>query len=111
MTLPLYVLGALSIVGGFVRMPSNLGGFTLWRAFCRRRCLRRPPPQAASPAARGGDRRPAAVLAGIALAYMLWVTCRAATAAFAARPRPTWCSSWFAGWGFDRLYERVFVGP
>ena len=113
MTVPLYVLGALSIVGGFVWMPSNLGGFHPLARFLQTAL----PP---TPTTTGGFAgslaaaitAPVAVLAGIALAYMLWVTRRAATEAFAARPAAHVVQQyWFAGWGFDWLYERVFVRP
>ena len=51
-------------------------------------------------------------LTGIAVAYLLWMRRRAATAVFAARPAPDALERyWRAGWGFDWLYEHMFVIP
>jgi NADH-quinone oxidoreductase subunit L len=51
-------------------------------------------------------------LAGIAVAYLLyghaseWI--RSALSVFARSPLHRW---WFADWGFDWLYQKLFVGP
>ena len=52
------------------------------------------------------------VVVGIGLAWLLWMPWRQGTRAFAASPaiRPL-AAFWLGGWGFDWLYERVFVRP
>jgi NADH-quinone oxidoreductase subunit L len=114
MTLPLYVLGALSIVGGLVWMPPDLGGFDPLARFLHS-ALPLTPSGAnsafASSLASTID-APVAALAGIALAYLLWLRRPAATKAFAARPAAHGLQQyWYLGWGFDWLYERIFVRP
>lgn len=113
MVLPLIVLAALSIAGGFVELPRTLGGLTLFSEFIH---LTLPasagghPPFGAELALQGM----AAIvsLAGIFLAYLL----------FHRYPRSTEDLSrtslgaalhrlWLDGWGFDWLYDRVIVRP
>jgi NADH-quinone oxidoreductase subunit L len=54
----------------------------------------------------------AVALAGIALAYLLYGRAsegiRSVLSVFARSPLHRW---WFADWGFDRLYQKLFVGP
>ncbi|HOS43903.1 MAG TPA: NADH-quinone oxidoreductase subunit L, partial [Armatimonadota bacterium] len=53
-----------------------------------------------------------AVLGGIALAYQLYLRRREATARWLARPAPDAARRLLlAGWGFDWLYDRLFVRP
>ena len=110
---PLGVLATLAIVGGFVWMPAWLGGYHPLESF-----LSTALPQTELTGSAFAESIGAAlmtigiVLAGIALAYGLWMPWRAGTARFAASPLPRAVSAfWLNGWGFDWLYERVFVRP
>ena len=52
------------------------------------------------------------VAVGIGIAWLLWIPWRQGTHAFAESPavRPL-AAYWLGGWGFDWVYERVFVRP
>jgi NADH-quinone oxidoreductase subunit L len=113
--LPLGTLAVLSIVGGFVWMPGWLGGFHPFETFLDSAL---PPMELTGTHAHFAESAGAAlvtiaiVLAGIALAYGFWIPWRAGTSRFAASPeiRPI-TAFWLGGWGFDWVYERVFVRP
>jgi NADH-quinone oxidoreductase subunit L len=110
MTLPLTVLAVLSLVAGFIETPNDLGGIHLFSSFMHT-CL--PATYMLS------SKEPYEVLfqlitalvtlGGIFLAYVLY------------RPSPDKTPQktlpeglrrfWFSGWGFDRLYEVLFVRP
>ena len=113
--LPLWVLAALSITGGFVWMPGWLGGFHPLEIFLNEAL---PPMELTGSAAHFAESAGGAlvtiaiVLAGIALSYGFWMPWRAGTSRFAASPeiRPV-AAFWLGGWGFDWVYERVFVRP
>jgi NADH-quinone oxidoreductase subunit L len=112
---PLYVLAALSIVGGFVWMPSWLGGYHPLEGFLDTAL---PQLEWTGRYAHFAESVGAALLTilivgvGIALAYFIWMPWRQGTQAFAASPviRPL-ATFWLGGWGFDWVYERVFVRP
>jgi NADH-quinone oxidoreductase subunit L len=112
-TIPLYILAALSVVGGFVWMPAWLGGFHPLASFLDTAL----PPTKLSGSAFAESAGAALlaiviVLAGVEIAYLLWMRRRPATASFAARPVPRAIQTfWLHGWGFDWLYERIFVRP
>ncbi len=112
-TLPLIVLAAFSLVGGWIETPPFLGNLTLFSSFVQHAL---PPAQAVH-----GEKNDetilellaiAASLGGIALAYLLFLRYPAflqgmmLIPAF-ARIREFWQS----GWGFDRFYEFLFVRP
>jgi NADH-quinone oxidoreductase subunit L len=112
---PLYTLASLSVVGGLVWMPAWLGGFDPLHEF-----LNTALPTTEFAGARGtfADSTAAAlmtivvVLAGIGLSYVFWMPWRERTHAFAdsrgVRPLVWW---WFNDWGFDWLYDHIFVRP
>ena len=112
---PLYVLATLSIVGGFVWMPGWISGFHPLEDF-----LDTALPQvsmtgtyAAFADGTGGAFVTILIVAvGVGIAWLLWIPWRQGTQAFAASPaiRPL-AAYWLGGWGFDWLYERVFVRP
>ncbi len=113
--LPLWVLAAFSVTAGFVWMPGWLGGFHPLEDFLDSAL---PPIEWTGQYAHFAESTGAAlitiaiVLAGIALAYGCWMPWRAGTARFAASPeiRPI-AAFWLGGWGFDWVYERIFVRP
>jgi NADH-quinone oxidoreductase subunit L len=112
---PLYVLATLSIVSGFLWMPVWLGGYNALESF-----LDTALPQlewtgkyAHFAEGVGGAFVTIAIVAvGIGIAWLLWIPWRKSTDAFGASPavRPL-AAYWRGGWGFDWLYERVFVRP
>jgi len=111
--IPLIILAILSLVGGFVELPRALGNRPLFSEFM----------QTALPAVSPGRAETStelafqvitavATLLGIYLAYLF----------FLRRPRlaeglihTTFGAAlhrfWFAGWGFDWFYDKLFVQP
>jgi NADH-quinone oxidoreductase subunit L len=154
MGLPLAILAALSVVGGFVEVPASLGGRPFFTDFLAtsfspgadapmtRVPLAACPPvpseqhtggQAASgtpvgevtgtqdvveegggPLSEGSLQILAAAvsLAGILIAYLLFMPGRAWTQRLAARGAGAIVHRWWlAGWGFDAIYAALFVRP
>ena len=115
--IPLVALSVLSIVGGFVETPASLGHVAVFSGFL----------ESALPATVAAEEGAAEIalelaaalisLAGIAVAYWLFFPRpRSAHTRTAATPeRPPWPLAldrlWASGWGFDRLYDAVFVRP
>jgi NADH-quinone oxidoreductase subunit L len=113
MSIPLVVLGILSIVGGLIELPEILGNKPFLSDFLHTTL----PPVAL---VRGGLNTEATLagisaavsLIGILLAYWLfyrnpqWVGNLGRTAWGAAVHH-----FWFVGWGFDWLYDKVVVQP
>jgi NADH-quinone oxidoreductase subunit L len=111
--IPLLVLGFLSIIAGFIELPDTMGHLKLFSGFLHSIL---PPVRAAQEAA-GTEllfQIITAVLAlsGIFLAYIFYIrkfkTVQEITrGGFPAMLR----KYWFSGWGFDWLYDHVFVFP
>lgn len=109
----LLVLAVLSIAGGWVELPQTLGHFTPFSGFM----------QTALPAPADGHVAVdteltlqiitgIVVLVGIALSYWLFVRSPRTADALTATPTgATLYRWWLAGWGFDWLYDRLFVRP
>jgi len=111
--IPLVALAAFSVFAGAVELPRTLGNLPLFSNFLA-------PVLPATPAASGRDGSDALLqaiaglvsLAGIYLAYVLFLQAPrlartlSATAVGAALHR-----FWLSGWGFDRLYDILFVRP
>ncbi len=113
MSVPIVILGALAIVGGFVNLPRSLGGVPLFSRF-----LEGVLPSAAEKASGGISEgvsqlvAAAAFALGLGLAYLLFFRRRGAVDALAANPAGRALHRfWFSDWGMDWLYERVFVRP
>jgi NADH-quinone oxidoreductase subunit L len=113
MQIPLVVLAVLSVVGGFAEWPGPLGDLPLFSHFLQSAL------PAASAMSGGGSTElalqlTAAVvsLLGISLAYVLFLRHPQSTENLV---RSRWGAAlhrlWFAGWGFDRLYDRCIVQP
>jgi NADH-quinone oxidoreductase subunit L len=112
MIVPLSVLALLSLIGGFVELPDTLGDLPLFSNF-----LESAFPVSSEPAA-GGMELLLQVLAslvsisGIVLAYVIYIRKPVFAAKFAAaRPIETLRRFWLGGWGFDSLYDALFVRP
>jgi NADH-quinone oxidoreductase subunit L len=106
---PLAVLAALALAGGFVETPATLGGVHLFSEFMGAALPGEAPH--GEPALELGLQLAAtlAALAGIGVAYLLYR--RGPEALAAALGGPGLRRLWQAGWGFDWLYERLFVRP
>ncbi len=112
-TVPLLVLAFLSIIGGFVELPKTLGNLPLFTDF-----MRPVFPGTAPVTSTGGDELTLQIIASIislAGIFMAWLF-------FLRRPQdaeklaqtPAVASLrrfWLSGWGFDRLYDTLFVRP
>ncbi len=113
MVLPLVILAVLSVIGGFVEVPHTLREITLFSDFLHTALP-------AASIAHGGITvelvlqivAAVASVGGIALAWVLFVQRPDLAAALARRPAGAAVQRfWFSGWGFDWVYERVFVRP
>jgi NADH-quinone oxidoreductase subunit L len=113
MQMPLVVLAVLSVVGGFVQLPGPWGDVPLFSGFLQSAL------SVASAVSGEGSTElalqfiaAAASLLGICLAYVLFLR-------YPQSPdnllRTPWGAAlhryWFAGWGFDWLYDRCLVQP
>ncbi len=113
MIVPLVILACLSIVGGFVEIPDTLGNLPLFSNFLQSVFNE----QTADLPAFGTEflfQIIAAVvsLAGILIAYLFFL--RRPLLAGQVSKSPAGSSMqrfWFSGWGFDWLYEKIFINP
>jgi NADH-quinone oxidoreductase subunit L len=110
--MPLVVLAALSLAGGFVNLPVSMGGRPLMSEFL-------------SPVFSAGHAHlppgqemhlqvisAVVALAGILVAWLLYLRFRAvAAAAVDNAAGHALRDYWLAGWGFDWLYDLTFVRP
>ena len=113
MNLPLIVLAVLAIVAGFVELPPTLGDTDHFTAFLGTVL---PAvitvPERATALARLQLVAGLVSLGGIYIAWALFLRSRAAIAATAQqRAFQTMDRFWQSGWGFDWLYDHVFVWP
>jgi NADH-quinone oxidoreductase subunit L len=113
MHVPLLILAALAVVAGFVELPPTLGDKPYFTQF-----LSAVLPAAVHVPARATDlgrlQLVAAVvsLGGIYIAWALFLRGRNAMVALASQPAfQAVHRFWAAGWGFDWLYDRLFVRP
>ena len=110
MSLPVVVLAFFAVTAGFIGMPASLGGFNpighlLARVFG-------PPPQHVTESTLIILASPLVSLLGIALAYHLFLRLRGREPALAQSAGFTALRNYFAaGWGFDWLYQQLFVRP
>jgi NADH-quinone oxidoreductase subunit L len=113
MTIPLIVLSVLSLVGGFVNTPAGLGSvhrFTDLMHLALPTTLERPGLGITEMGSEGLVTL--AFLIGLFFAYLLYLRKPGYAKALAASPiGSTLHRFWFADWGFDWLYDRLFVRP
>lgn len=112
-TIPLLVLSLLSLVGGWVELPSGLGDQPFFTDF-----LHATLPPAEQRSAGAGNELDfeifsgAIALFGIYLAYLLFLRqSPSLTLLEKTTPAPTTRRFWYAGWGFDKLYDALLVRP
>jgi NADH-quinone oxidoreductase subunit L len=112
-TIPLIVLAALSLVGGWIETPPFLGNLTLFSDFVQHAL---PPAQVVHDGKNDETILEllaiAASLGGIALAYLLFLRYPAFLHGLMLIPALARIRKfWHLGWGFDRFYEFLFVRP
>ncbi|MDA8423374.1 MAG: NADH-quinone oxidoreductase subunit L [Nitrospiraceae bacterium] len=113
MIMPLMILAVFSIVGGFVEMPDTLGNVALFSNFLQPVF----PVQAVQHAGIGTELLFQIIaslvsLSGIFVAYLLYFRSprtaeKLALSSVGAKIE----RFWFSGWGFDWLYEKLFINP
>jgi NADH-quinone oxidoreductase subunit L len=111
--IPLMVLTVLSLVGGFVNLPPKLGNVPL---FTRLLETALPPVQQGRfgrlTEIRSEGFVTLAFLIGLGLAYLLYLRRRQwLDALTATRAGKALHEFWFADWGFDWCYDKLFVQP
>jgi NADH-quinone oxidoreductase subunit L len=111
--IPLVVLAVLSLVGGFVNLPPELGNEPL---FTRLLDTALPPveqgPFGPLTEMRSEGFLALAFLIGLGLAYLLYLRNRQwSDALTATRVGKALHEFWFADWGFDWCYDKLFVQP
>ena len=113
MKIPLVILAALSIVGGFVELPRTLGNFPAFSGFLNTVL---PPVETVHEdlSLETIMQIGASLLSilGIYAAYILFLKRRRYTEKLSVVPISSAIHRfWFSGWGFDWLYGRLFVRP
>ncbi len=109
---PLIVLAVFSIGAGFVELPDTLGNVPAFSNF-----LLGSLPPLLGHATPGNETllqiaAAAAVLLGLALAYLFFARRPDWSARLALAPAADRLAKfWFSGWGFDGLYERLIIHP
>jgi NADH-quinone oxidoreductase subunit L len=111
--IPLMVLTVLSLVGGFVNLPPKLGNVPLFTRLLETTL----PPVEQRRFGRLTEIRSEgfvtlAFLTGLGLAYLLYLRRRQwLDALTATRAGKALHEFWFADWGFDWCYDKLFVQP
>jgi len=111
--IPLMVLTVLSLVGGFVNLPPKLGNVPLFTRLLETTL----PPVEQGRFGRLTEIRSEgfvtlAFLVGLGLAYLLYLRRRQWSDALSAtRAGKALHQFWFADWGFDWCYDKLFVQP
>src|SRR5882672_4375627 len=109
--IPLVILAVLSLFGGFIELPHTLGHVELFSDFLKPVL----PGVVMREGAESGEwimQAVAAVvsLSGVYLAYFFYLK-RPDLPGMIKAATSDLHQLWFSGWGFDRLYDTVFVRP
>jgi NADH-quinone oxidoreductase subunit L len=113
MEIPLIILAALSIVGGFLDLPHNLGHLTIFSDFMQK-VLPAVAIHEVEPGVETFFQTISALVAisGIYFAYLLYLkNPKYMQKLSQLRPVTLLKKYWYSGWGFDWLYDRLFVFP
>jgi NADH-quinone oxidoreductase subunit L len=108
MTYPLVILSVLSIIGGFIELPSSIGNFHLFSHLVENTL-----PVVVTKAAENKELlfqvlSSVIALSGICLAYIIYFKKPSLSAPYSHSR----LNSYFEkGWGFDKLYDTIFVRP
>jgi NADH-quinone oxidoreductase subunit L len=109
MTLPLIVLGLLSLVGGFIELPDNMGHVTLFSRFIQKTLPATMITSFGHSTELIAQLIAAAVaITGAGIAYKLYYN-KPFPAAIPVRN--SWQTFFFKGWDFDQLYNSIIVAP
>ena len=113
MKLPVVVLAALSIIGGFVNLPATLGNMPAFTGLLHSALPEVMETRTAGMSERVSEGVAAVTFAvGLALAYLLFLRRRSVSERLGspgvARAIHRF---WFTDWGMDWLYDRAFVRP
>src|SRR5574337_1641929 len=113
MLVPLVFLAFLSVVGGFIEIPDTLGDVALFSNFLQP-VFNEQPAMHASSGTESLFQIVASIvsLIGIFIAYYFFL--RKPQASHNLVRTPTGAALqrfWFSGWGFDWLYEKLFINP
>ena len=112
MLVPLLILAVLSIIGGFIELPETLGNAPLFSAFMKNVFPASPEHAAGNMELLLQITASLVSVSGILLAYVLYIRKPAYAGMFATvRPVATLRKFGSAGWGFDALYDALFVKP
>jgi len=108
MTYPLIILSVLSIVGGFIELPSSIGSIHLFS-----RLVENTLPVVVTKAAENKELLFQALssliaLSGIYLAYIIYIKKPSLSAPYSHSKINRYFEK---GWGFDKLYDTLFVRP
>ncbi|MDQ2657345.1 MAG: NADH-quinone oxidoreductase subunit L [Bacteroidota bacterium] len=111
MTIPLIVLAVLSVVGGFIELPHNMGHVTLFSDFLSPVL----PPVEVRPGVESYEWLMQGIaiilcLAGIYVAYFFYMKREDLRAEIKGATYEL-NRFWFSGWGFDALYDIIIVTP
>ncbi len=113
MTAPVVILAVLSVLAGFIELPSTLGDVRIFTNFLGSAL----PAETVSPGGAGDGMAlmivaSAVSLAGIFAAYFLFFgKNRVADLLAGLAPGRMLHRIWFSGWGFDWLYDLLLVRP
>lgn len=104
---PLVILGILSLVAGFIELPHSFGHFQPFSKFLNTVL----PAAQFNPSPAFGEPVMQAIagvlaLAGVFFAWQLYVK-RTVT----ARKETPLSNFFYSGWGFDKLYDTIFINP
>lgn len=110
-SIPLIILGVLSLVGGFIELPHTLGHFQLFTDYLAPAV----PEVVVSPGIESSEwliQLSAAVLCllGVGVAYFFYMK-RADLRAELKSSMIVTNRFWYSGWGFDQVYDFLFVKP
>jgi NADH-quinone oxidoreductase subunit L len=113
MLLPLVVLAVLSIIGGFIELPSSFGNLKLFTGFMHTSL----PPVMTNAVPPGVEPLLLFVtglvsLAGVLVAYVLFMRLPGyVERSVKTRAGTLLHSFWFSGWGFDWVYQTFLIRP
>lgn len=112
-TLPLVILACLSLISGFIEIPPFLGGKAFLSTFLGP-VFSRPAELSPGVASKANSWLPAVAslisVAGIIAAYVFYISVPQTLGRFANKLTAV-RTFFYSGWGFDILYDRLFVRP
>jgi NADH-quinone oxidoreductase subunit L len=108
MKIPLVILAALSVAGGFIELPENLGPVRLFSKILTPLLPLAPPGNLTSPEWLFQLISAIISIGGVYLAYIYFSK---KPAFFVSLGKSRLSDFFYYGWGFDYIYDRLFVRP